>query len=134
MPETNPNVTRSPRPPGLDRANTAWPSSAPALAQGSAAAPAVSTSMTARSPSMSCPATVPSAVRSSANVTVTWSPRTLCALVSTRPSPSTMPEPTPQRWPIPTTDWPAPSASCLIVVCTSSRSDMAASSSSGKLQ
>ena len=46
-----------------------------------------------------------------ANVTVTSSPRTLCALVSTRPSPSTMPEPAPQRCPMPTTDEPAPSAS-----------------------
>jgi hypothetical protein len=72
MPDTKPNVTRSPRPPGLARANTGRPSSAPVpLAQGSAATPEVSTSMTARSPSMSCPATLPSAVRPSANVTVT---------------------------------------------------------------
>src|SRR5437764_1035696 len=95
IPEPTPNVTLSPRPPGLDRANTGIPSSADEpLAHCSAGAPPVSTLMTARSPSMSCPATLPSAVRPSANVTVTWSPRTLCALVSTCPSASTMPEPT----------------------------------------
>ena len=71
-PETNPNVTRSPRPPGLDRANTGVPIAADApSAHASAGAPPVSTSMTARSPSMSCPATLPSAVRPSAKVTVT---------------------------------------------------------------
>src|SRR5260221_671736 len=52
---------------------------------------------------MSVPATVPSAVCPSAKVTVTWLPRTLCALVSTRFWPSTMPEPTPHRCPMPTT-------------------------------
>ena len=72
MPETNPNVTRSPRPPGLDSANTGVPTPvAVPSAQGSAGAPPVSTSMTARSASMSCPATLPSAVRPSAKVTVT---------------------------------------------------------------
>src|SRR2546430_2321709 len=50
-PETNPNVTRNPRPPGLDRANTGVPIAADApSAHGSAGAPPVSTSMTARSP------------------------------------------------------------------------------------
>ena len=107
MPETNPNVTRSPRPPGLARAKTGMPiSAAVPSAHGSAGAPPVSTPMTARSPSMSCPATLPSAVRPSAKVTVTWSPRTLCALVSTWPSPSTTPEPTPHRCPMPTTEAP----------------------------
>ena len=53
---------------------------------------------------MSCPATFPSAVRPSAKVTVTWLPRTLCALVSTRPAPSTMPEPVPHRCPMPATE------------------------------
>ena len=41
------------------------------VAHGSAGAPPVSTSITARSASMSCPATLPSAVRPSAKVTVT---------------------------------------------------------------
>ena len=71
-PETNPNVTRSPRPPGLATANTGLPISGDALpAHGSAGVSPVSTLMTARSPSMSRPATLPSAVRPSANVTVT---------------------------------------------------------------
>ena len=71
VPDTNPNVTRSPRPPGLARPNTGVPIAVAApSAQGSTGAPPVSTSMTARSPSMSWPATLPSAVRPSANVTV----------------------------------------------------------------
>ena len=78
---------------------------------------------------MSCPATFPSAVRPSAKVTVTWSPRTLCALVRTWPSPSTMPEPAPQRCPMPTTEAPAPSASCLMLAPISSRIVMLATSS-----
>ena len=121
-PETNPEVTRSPRPPGLDSAKTGVPMSA-AAADGHARAGAspVATSMMARSPSMSRPATLPSAVVPSAKVTTTWSPRTLCALVSTRPAPSTMPEPTPQRCPMPTTEGPALSASCLMFWCISSR-------------
>src|SRR5260370_12183 len=62
-PETNPNVTRSPRPPGLDRANTGVPIAADApSAHDSAGPPPVSTSTTARSPSLSCPATLPPAV------------------------------------------------------------------------
>ena len=111
MPETVPNVTRRPRPPGLARAKTGIPMAGAVVAHGSAGAWPVSAWMTARSPSMSCPATFPSAVRPSAKVTVTWLPRTLCALVSTCPAPSTTPEPAPHRCPMPVTEAPASCAS-----------------------
>ncbi len=121
IPETNPNVTRSPRPPGLDNPNTGVPMAGASVAHASAGAWPVSTSITARSPSTSWPATVPSAVCPSAKVTVTSLPRTLCALVSTRPSESTTPEPTPHRCPMPTTEAPAPSASRAMLAWISSK-------------
>src|SRR6185369_15298279 len=108
--DTRPNVTRVPPPWLAPAPKTALPtvSDAPS-AHSSGVAPAVSTSMTARSPSPSQPATVPRVRRPSANVTVTSSPRRLWALVRTLPEARTTPEPRVPR-PIPTMDGPARSA------------------------
>ena len=104
MPLTVPNVTRAP-PPGVAAApNTTDPTAGPSpSAQPIGVAPAVSTAMTARSPSTSIPATVPVAVRPPGKVTVTSSPRTLWAFVRTWPSAATTPEPR-RRDPMPTTE------------------------------
>src|SRR5439155_1596014 len=100
--DTEPNVTRVP-PPGVAAApKTSVPTgTSPPSAQSSAFAPPVSTEMTARSPSTSIPASWPRVERPSANVTVTSSPRTLWALVRTRPSARITPDPR-CRDPIPT--------------------------------
>src|SRR6202035_1103759 len=58
----------------------------------------------------------------------------LCALVSTWPAPSTMPEPAPHRCPMPTTEAPAPSASCLMLAPLSSRIVIAANTLSDRLK
>src|SRR6266540_26811 len=83
----------------------------------------VSTETTARSASRSTPSTRPVAARPSAKTTVTSSPRRLWALVATRPSARTMPEPRPGPRPMPTTAPPA---------CSATR-EMACSSSSSAL-
>ena len=109
--ETRPNVTRVPPPWEAAAPKTAVPigrASAPSP-HSSGVAPAVSTAMTARSPSPSTAATVPRVRRPSANVTVTSSPRRLWALVRTVPSAMTTPEPRVPR-PIPTMDGPTRSA------------------------
>ncbi len=58
-PETSPKPTRRPLPPGFASAKTGWPSAAVPSAHAIAGAPAVSTEITATSPSTSTPATVP---------------------------------------------------------------------------
>src|SRR5205085_8423281 len=104
--ETRPNVTRAPN--GLPpTANTGVPTSAGASPHSSGTASPVGTWMTARSPSMSAPATVPVSCRPSANVTVTVAPRRLWALVTTSPGPTTTPAPRPNPDPRPN---PAPRA------------------------
>ena len=94
----------------------------------SGGAPAVSTSTTARSPSQSTALTVPRSVRPPANRTVTSGPRRLWALVRTRPSAITTPEP---RWrePIPTTDGPTAVATAATASWSSVRTDMGAGAS-----
>ena len=81
----------------------------------------VSTSITATSRSASTPATRPSATSPSARLTATSSPRSTCALVSTRPSAITTPEPRPQPRPSPTTAGPTRSAAAVTAACSSSR-------------
>ena len=120
--ETVPKVTRSPRPPGLARANTGVPMpAASGSPQSRAGASPVSTSITARSLSASAPATRPRSRRPSAKRTVVSSLRRLWALVRTRPSATTTPEPTPQPRPMPTTEGPTRSAMPPMVEESSSR-------------
>src|SRR4051812_25246868 len=122
--DTLPNVTRVPPPEVAAAPKTSVPTMAPAPSAHSRAVPEpVSTLTTARSPSKSTPATVPRVERPSAKVTVTSSPRMLWALVRTRPSPMTTPDP---RWvePIPTIDAPAWSATAVRADWSSSMADM----------
>ena len=59
-------------------------------------------------------------------VTATSSPRSTCALVSTRPSAITTPEPRPQPRPRPTTAGPTRPATAPTAVCSSSRNPVIA--------
>ena len=120
-PLTKPSVTRGPWPFGLPRATTGVPMAGASDADSSAAAEPVSTSRTARSPSVSTPRMVASAWRPSANVTPTSSPWRLWAFVSTRFGPITTPEPPRQRFPMPTTEGPIRSAMPPISVPSSRR-------------
>jgi hypothetical protein len=123
--ETKPSVARSPRPPGLASPITGvpMPGASPG-SQATAGAPPVSTSSTARSRSGSAAATSPLARRPSANTTVTCSRRRLWALVSTRPSPMTTPDPWPQPRPSPTTEGPTRRATSAIASCTDANTSM----------
>ena len=121
--DTNPNDTRGPPLGVAAAANTAEPIVALPSDQAIAGAPVVSTSTTARSPSQSTPFTAPRSVRPSANRTVTSAPRRLWALVRTRPSATTTPEPR-RREPIPTTDGPTAPATAATDSWSSLSTDM----------
>ena len=121
--EMLPTVTRAAPAPVEASPNTTSPMAASASDQVRAVAPAVSTSITARSPSGSTPPTLPRSLRPSRNVTVTSSPRRLWAFVRTRPSAMTTPLPR-LPWPIPTTAGPADSWTLRIAFERSSRMDI----------
>jgi hypothetical protein len=110
--ETDPNVTRSPRPPG-------WPGRRRASRWRRCAGPRQRRNLTGVDLDDGEVAVdvvsgdIPSAVRPSAKVTVTDC-RARCALVSTCPAPSTMPDPMPHRCPMPTTEERPPASRVML--------------------
>src|SRR4051794_34726617 len=127
---SRPNVARRPRPPGLASAITGSPMPTALGRAGSQAiggASPVSTAIAARSRSASAPATRPSSVRPSANVTATSSPRSTWALVRTTPDSVTTPDPRPQPRPRPTTEGPTVAAAPATALLSSSMTDIDAS-------
>lgn len=120
VPDTVPKVSRHPPPAMATAVATTLPNTALAAgSKGSGDVAPVSTDTTARSPSASTPATVPTAVSPSAKCTVTSDPRRLCAFVTTVPSATTMPAPRPQPRPMRTTAGATRSAMAAAALCVS---------------
>ena len=105
---TNPGVARRPRPPGSPNAITAVPMCGAGVdgSHSTGSMSAVSTATAAMSRSGSMPTTRPDSRRPPWKLTVTSSPRRLCAAVRTRPGATTTPLPRPHPRPKPTTAGP----------------------------